>query len=153
MKIYLMRHGHAASPGSGKPSVLTPQGDKDAAKVGHWLRKNIQPPQALWYSPLPRASQTAGIIQKLLALPPETLLERAELVPEGNASGIYREIHKKTGDLMLVSHMPFLKSLLAHFFDPGEHPEALDFPTAGVCALETGKGKTKWLWALHPSDL
>jgi phosphohistidine phosphatase len=153
MKLYLMRHGNAASPGSGQPSVLTSKGEKETAKVGLWLRKNIQPPALLWHSPLPRATQTAEIIQREMELPLGTLVEKEELLPEGNAAETYRALYKLHLDLLLVSHMPFLESLLGHFLDSQENPEAFDFPTAGICAIETEKGKAKFMWALHPVDL
>jgi phosphohistidine phosphatase len=152
MKLYLMRHGNAASPGPDQPSVLTSKGEKEAVKVGLWLRKKIQPPTLLWHSPLPRAAQTAGIIQREMGLPPGILVEKEELLPEGNAAETYRTLYKLKGDLMLVSHMPFLESLLGHFLNPEENPEAFDFPTAGIAALEVGKGNAKLLWTLHPKD-
>ena len=153
MILYLMRHGKSGSLGAGLPAVLTSRGEKDAAKIGKLLKKKKITPLTLWHSPLPRAVQTAGIIQDVLKLPPEAVEEKGDLIPEGSAAEMVRKIHKSQGDLMLVSHLPFLRSLTSHFFDSGEEPEELDFPTAGVCALEIGKGRAKLLWALCPSDL
>ncbi len=153
MKLYLMRHGNAASPGEGKPSVLTPKGEKNVAKVGLSLKKKKMTPLTIWHSPLPRAAQTAGIIQGLLGLPPEALVVKKGLVPEGSDTEIFREIYKFSGDLMLVSHLPFIKTLLAHFLDFQDHPEAFDFPAAGVVALERTGEKNALLWVIQPEDL
>ncbi len=153
MRLYLMRHGNAASPGAGKPSVLTPKGEKAVAKVGSALRKRKITPFTLWHSPLPRAAQTAKVIHGLLGLPPEALVEKKELVPEGKVGEIFMEIHRTQGDLMLVSHMPFLKSLMALFLDYVSNPEAFDFSTAGVVALERAEAGNQLLWTIQPEDL
>jgi len=153
MKLYLMRHGNSHSPTPGQPKALSPRGEKETAKIGRWLRKNGVYPQLLWHSPLPRAVQTAVLLSEELDLSPDLLILKKELTPEGNASEIAREIHLQNKETLIVSHLPLLKSLLSHFLDPEVDPEAFDFPTSSLCALEILKGKNHWLWSQHPQDL
>jgi phosphohistidine phosphatase SixA len=152
MKLYLMRHGHSISPEPGKPKALSERGEKDAKAMGKALKKRNAAPAAIWHSPLPRAIQTAELVAEQLKFPAEEMREKKELVPEGNATFTLREVYEQTQDLLIVSHLPFLKSLMSHFADYDAHPEAFDFPTAGVAALEVGKGNAKLLWTLHPKD-
>ena len=148
-----MRHGNSVTSGPGHLKALSTRGEKEVSKVGGWLQKNKINPKAIWHSPLPRAAQTATLIQKAIGFPGEGLIEKPELVPEGNPTGIIREIYTQNSDLILVSHLPFLKGFACHFFDPETTPEAFEFHTAGICALDLVKGKSLWLWTLSPDDL
>ncbi len=148
-----MRHGNSHSPSPGQPKALSLRGEEDTAKVGRWLRNKGILPKFIWHSPLPRAAQTAEILSEELGLSPDFMIIKKELAPEGTATEIAREIHGLNKEILIVSHLPLLKSLLSHFLDPEIDPEAFDFSTSTLCALEIIKGKNQWLWSQHPQDL
>ncbi len=153
MKLYLIRHGKASRPDSDGSRTLTPKGKAEVALVAEYFKKHSCSINTLWHSPKTRAVQTAEIFLKIAGGAGVKQEEKKELKPEGNPAEILSELASRTdGDLILVTHLPFveeLASLLAV-----DSPEAeISFPTAGMAAFER-KGKNwKWLWSLDPSTL
>lgn len=154
MMIYLSRHGEASPSGPDKPSSLTPKGRSEIARMAEYLiqKKNLKV-SSIWHSPKTRAIQTAEIYWKLSGNTAIPMEEKINLSPDGDASQICREIiGRKDGNLLLVSHLPFLPDLAWLLLNESPGTSTLAFPTAGIAAFEFDK-TFKLLWTLKPGTI
>lgn len=144
MKLYLLRHGKADWPDWDRPDderPLTEEGKKEVAAIAKLLaRLEITP--VILTSPLPRASQTAGIAGKYLKV---EVREERLLRPGFDATKLVRLLKDFSGaSLMVVGHEPDFSRTI-HYLTGGE----TRMPKAGVALveLETGtvKGVLRWL--------
>ncbi|NWG75468.1 MAG: histidine phosphatase family protein [Rubrivivax sp.] len=114
MRLYIVRHAVAVPHGT--PGVrederpLTEEGGKKMRQAAMGLNRLGYIPDVIWTSPLPRALQTAEILQKAFGkgIAVETL---PALAPSGARHELYRHIRvceKKFESLMLVGHQPSL---------------------------------------------
>ena len=152
MLLYLMRHGEASHSSPDKPSSLTARGQSDVARLAeHLVQKKKLRIDAIWHSPKTRAIQTAEIVWKALENTGLVLEEKKDLSPDGDSEQIHHEILKrKSGNLLIVSHLPFLPDLSGLLLGGGT--QSLTFPTAGIAAFER-QGIFNLLWTLDPSTL
>ncbi len=154
MLIYLSRHGDASHPGPDKPSSLTPRGQSDVTRMAeHLIQEKDLKIDAVWHSPKTRALQTAQIYWKLLGNSGIPLMEKTVLSPDGDANVMRDDLlRQKTGNLLLVSHLPFLPDLAALLTGDSSLPGVFSFPTAGIVAFELDK-TFRFLWSLTPESL
>ena len=154
MFLYLSRHGEASHSGPGAPSSLTPRGLTNVTNMAEYLsqKKKIKI-STLWHSPLTRAFQTAEIYRKTFGIPAALVAEKETLAPDGDFNQTYQELtHWKGGDLLIVSHLPFLPNLTALLEEGSGSSSPYSFPTAGLAAFDLGENP-KFLWSLDPSSL
>jgi phosphohistidine phosphatase SixA len=154
MMLYLSRHGEASHAGPGAPSSLTPKGLSDVTRMAEVLaqKKKIKI-TALWHSPLTRAVQTGEIYRQTFGISVDLAVEKQTLAPDGDFNQTYQElINWKGGDLLIVSHLPFLPNLAALLEEGSGNSSSFSFPTAGVAAFEL-KNPFKFLWALDPAGI
>jgi probable phosphoglycerate mutase len=74
MRLILARHGQSfgnvdPAAHAGRDAPLTPLGEKQADQLGQWLKESEPDIDAVLYSPLRRARQTAEIANAYLQLP------------------------------------------------------------------------------------
>ena len=152
MLLYLLRHGEASHPSPDKPSSLTPKGQSDVAHLAeHLTQKKKLKIDQIWHSPKTRAIQTAEIIWKALENTSLPLVQKEDLSPDGDAEQVHRDILSlKGGNLLIVSHLPFLPDLAGLLLE--DERQTIAFPTAGMAALERGK-VFKLLWTIDPSTI
>jgi len=147
MRLYIVRHAIAVAhgtPGIGEDDrPLTDEGIRKMRLAADGLRCLGYIPEALWSSPLPRASQTAEILRKAFGKGVELKIVPA-LAPSGSRQDLYREIglyEKKLQSLMLVGHQPSLGEISGEIAwgSPGCY---LELKKGGACAidLETAQG-------------
>jgi phosphohistidine phosphatase len=148
MFLYLMRHGEAARPSPDQPPSLTPRGLSDVKKVAEHFRLGLYKVDNLWHSPLLRAKETAQAFLGVLERPDIAVEEKEWLSPDSPPEEGLPQIKAFKGSLLLVSHLPFLPNLSSLLLER----EAPPFPTAGLTALEKGKG-FRHLWSLDPGSL
>lgn len=126
MKLYLMRHGQAASPRQDPQQGLTEQGRADIEQLAQRLAaQGIQFAQVL-HSDKARALQTAQIMARIIA-PGLIPLQRSGLKPNDDPELLLADIEHWQQDTLVTSHLPFVPTLLAML-------------TGQASYLETGMG-------------
>lgn len=134
MKLYLMRHGEAASKEDDPNQGLTHQGKlaiealakKLASKFSHLPAEQGMNIEQVFHSEKTRAQQTAEIMTSIIA-PEITPLCRENLKPNDNPENLLTDIETWTKNTLITSHLPFIPNLLALLtkdqqairFDPG----------------------------------
>ena len=155
--IYIMRHGDAigrAATDAERP--LSELGQADAAKMVPSLLE--QPPTLLWVSPYLRAQQTAaivvtGLVQAGHSPKIETI---PNITPEDNPfTQVEALADLNQGPLMLVSHNPFVSTLLS-LLTEGHTQARIGMATASIACVQgevTGLGTMDLQWYKAPCDL
>ncbi|HXL72030.1 MAG TPA: histidine phosphatase family protein [bacterium] len=153
MKLYLARHGQAASSEPGVPASLTDQGKRDLALMGRELAVRNLNIEQIWYSPKTRTRQTAEIYAEILGVKSLNMIEKKVLSPDGDIDLLHHEINESyVQNLLVVSHEPVLHDLSSFLGVNSEDLSSIVFPPSGVSAFEKGRDWT-WLWLLEPSVL
>ena len=134
--IYIMRHGDAAfTDGDDSQRTLSGLGIKQAQSVGVELKNEFF--STCWVSPYVRAQQTKDAVMESLGEQKEEITHKG-ITPYGNEVLIGEEIFSEEGDILLVSHMPFV-SKLAHYLTGQIH----SFYTADCAVIEIDGAKAK----------
>ena len=117
VQLLLMRHAKSdwqAAVTSDFERPLNPRGQRDALRMGRWLRAQGIVPERVLSSPAQRARQTAGAVREALGLEPDRLQLRDELYLAGRAT--LRQVlageEDAVGPLLLVAHNPGLDDLV-----------------------------------------
>lgn len=161
MKLYIVRHAIAfphGTPGMAEDQrPLTDEGIKKMEKAAAGLKALEVAPDVILSSPLPRAWQTAEIVQS--ALGEKTKLRSfPALAPTGQRKEVYEGLlsFEKLKSLMLVGHQPSLGEIAGEIAW-GSAAHALELKKGGACAIEierlasTPRGTL--LWLVTPSIL
>ena len=146
MELYFLRHGEADWPDWKKSDDLRPLtdfGKKEMRDVAKFLARLNVRLNLIVTSPLPRASQTAGIAADYL----KAKLRKDELLAPGFGLSELRTVikrhHAKT--LMLVGHEPDFTTVIS-----GLTGASLKLSKAGVALVdvdpESEEGKLLWLF-------
>ena len=153
MLLYLARHGDAAHPAAGKPSILTSKGQAEVALVASHLAEQELKIAHLWHSPRDRAVQTAAIYADLLKVPKTAIEAKKSLGPDGDAEALYQEIvDAKLENLFVVTHLPLLEEFVSLLVTGSDHLPHVAFSTGSVVCFEY-KEIWKWLWSVNPASL
>lgn len=115
MDLILWRHAEAedcigATPGSSDDlgRVLTPKGEKQAARISEWLDRQLPESVRIFVSPARRCEQTALALGRKFKI-------RAELNPLGSADDLLKLIqwpNSKTS-VVVIGHQPVLGQTVA----------------------------------------
>jgi phosphohistidine phosphatase len=117
MRLYIMRHGHAAdsSPsGRDRDRPLTDDGRRNVEKIGALLHAHhgAHVPQILSSTYL-RAAQTAEIMARSIAGPTVDLAHHPELEPdEPLPMSTLRGLAERDADALIVGHHPMVIAML-----------------------------------------
>lgn len=155
MKIYIMRHGDAATREEAGVSTdeerpLTERGRRETAIMGQVLDKLGVAPDLLLSSPLVRAQQTAGIMAEHFGV---EITNAPELAPGGSLAGVLAQIlrHGRPPEVILVGHMPGVAEL-AGYLVSNQRDSGIHFRTAGICSIgmqddrpAPGYGDLRWM--------
>jgi len=146
MKLYLMRHGQAASKQEDPQEGLTVTGRTDIQALALQLaNKNIQFGQ-IFHSTKTRARQTAEIIAQVLA-PTIAIQEKTGLKPNDDPRLLIPEISSWQDDTLLTSHLPFVPTLLALLV--GE-TSGISFVPGTIVCLSKNAHTWKLEWSRSP---
>ena len=152
MKLYLVRHGEADSKEVNPERPLTPQGRADVEVVAKAAADRITALGAIWHSPKLRARQTAEILAGHIPAD-AALVERDDLV-DGPVGQVARDVESAAGDLMIVSHIPFLPKLAGKLIEGDEDAQPLAFPAGGLACLEADDAMNWTLaWTMGPGEV
>lgn len=148
VKIYLMRHGAAAPPGSGLGDAhryLTRAGRQTCRAVGRALREAGIEFDAIVSSPLLRAAQTAELLADAVDYLGE-IPSHAAFTPGAHPKVAVEEIAARGTAVAVVGHEPYLSDLAAFIVGrPGFAP----FRQAQMSLFDDRKS----VWMLHPEAL
>ena len=131
MDLILWRHAEAEEAGPGMDDLqraLTPRGERQAARMGQWLDRQLPEGLRVLCSPAVRTEQTARALGRKFKL-------RAELAPGGTAQDLLdcARWPQGRGAVLVVGHQPVMGQVLA---------ELLGL-SGGACAVR--KGAVWWL--------
>lgn len=131
MDLILWRHAEAnpgLDDGDDLERALTPRGEKQAARMAHWLDRQLPEGLRVLASPARRTVQTAQALGRKFKL-------RAELLPDGSPQELLELVQwpQGRGAVLVVGHQPQLGQVVAQLMGlPG-----------GECAVR--KGAVWWL--------
>jgi len=146
MKLYLMRHGQAASPQVDPQQGLTDEGKADIEQLAKRLAgQGIQFSQVL-HSEKARAQQTAEIMASLLA-PNVTPQMRSGLKPNDDPALLLPDIESWQQDTLVTSHLPFVPGLLAELTG---QPQGMGFVPGSIICLTSEDDNWQIEWIESP---
>ena len=161
VELYILRHGEAGKriPSGSKDSErpLTVAGQEEVAQVAKALDRLGVRFDFVATSPLKRASQTAGVVARVLKVKKSSMEEWSELKPEGRRAELYRKLSqfKPESLVLIVGHEPYLSTVVGEiaFGSTG----SVVLKKAGLAKLTVAafqpkiKGELRWL--LTPKHL
>ena len=146
MKLYLMRHGQAASPDIDPQRGLTAEGRVEIQQLAQRLaEKGITFEQVL-HSDKARAQQSAEIMAAVLA-PGVTPQMRRGLKPNDDPADFIPEIDCMDEDTLIASHLPFVPALLAALTGSFDQTQGMGFaPGTVICLAREDNGwQLEWI--------
>ncbi len=159
MHLLLFRHGIAQDislKGDDASRELTREGIDKTKLAARGLRKIIDPPAALYTSPLIRAKQTAAILGDVFDLAPMVMPSLAT----GPANVVMRDLRELRQPLViLVGHEPTLSELGAMLCAGASASHFIQLKKAGAMLIDTGihqaanPGTSELLWLATPAML
>lgn len=157
MQLYLMRHGQAALNPTSMHVSLTPRGRQDAELMGKFARDEALDFNNIWHSDKTRAKQTAQIVAKAVGRS-ACLTERPDLTPESDIHSVVQDLNaarkNNVGNILIVSHMPFLPRLSYDLLSNEQYPSALEFHTATMACFSPNDSNGWTLnWIRHVEEL
>jgi phosphohistidine phosphatase len=138
MKLYLMRHGQAASIEDDPEQGLSSEGKAAIQQLAHRLEDQSVTFKQVFHSEKARARQTAEIMTSILS-PDVTPICRTGLKPNDNPEKLLTDINTWTDDTLIASHLPFIPHLLM-LLTGDNQPSSF---TPGTIACLTNNG-SKW---------
>lgn len=145
-----MRHGEASATTDNSEQQLTPEGRAGIESLATQLQQQGINIKQVFHSKKARAQQTAEIMARQLA-PDVTLQLHPHIQPNDQTRDICNDIQGWQQDTLIVSHMPFIPSLLE---DLTRDPKAiLSIPfTPGTVVCLSQQKDTPWQidWSLAP---
>lgn len=150
MKLYLMRHGQAASPQVDPEQGLTEQGRVEIEQLANRLAgQGIQFAQVL-HSEKTRARQTAEIMAGILA-PGVSPRPRGGLKPNDDPGLLLAEIENWQDDTLVTSHLPFVPGLLAELTGQSAYrAQGMGFVPGTIICLARQNDNWQLEWIASP---
>ena len=128
MRLYLVRHAHAAPGEPDELRPLTPQGREQARALGARLRDEEACPDAVLTSPLLRARETGGELARALEIEAEP---DERLAPGAGVDDVRAAVAGRGENVIVVGHEPDCSQIAATLTGS----EAA-FPPAGLAVIE-----------------
>lgn len=153
MKLYLMRHGKAASLEQDPERGLTQEGKSEIERLARVLLPQNIHFTHVWHSNKARAKQTAIAITGILS-PDAELHVHEHMKPNDHTGVVEGDIKFWTEDSLIVSHLPFLPRLLSLLSGNTGATHAIDFGPGTIVSLVQKKdNEWKIHWVMSPSDI
>ncbi len=128
MRLYLVRHAHAAPGEPDELRPLTREGREQARALGERLRDEDARPDAVLTSPLLRARETGGELARALDVDAEP---DERLAPGASVEDVRAAVEGRGELVVVVCHQPDCSQIAAAL--TGSEPA---FPPAGLAVLE-----------------
>ena len=129
MRLYLVRHAHAAAGEPDELRALTPDGRRAARELGERLAAEDVRPDAVLSSPLLRARETAEEIARATGAHAEP---DDRLSPGAGTADVLAAAEGRGDAVVVVGHQPDCSEIAAELGDGRPPP----FPPAGMVVLE-----------------
>jgi phosphohistidine phosphatase len=161
VKLYLLRHGIAAEPGTpgfenDSERPLIPKGKRRLRSAAAAMKKLELSFDLILSSPFLRARQTAEIVAGELKLKKRLQFTDA---PGGGFKALIQKLNElkpAPENILLVGHEPYLSRLISLLVSGGENA-AVEMKKGGLCKLEAGElghGRCAQLaWLLTPAQM
>ena len=130
MRLFLVRHAHAAPGTPDDLRALTPEGREQARQLA--ARLAAERPDAVLSSPLLRARETADAIARASGAP---LRIDESLAPGATAESVVAAADGAGETVVVVGHQPDCSEIAAALTGGPEPP----FPPAGVAEIEVSR--------------
>lgn len=151
MKLYLVQHGEACSKQDDPERPLTEKGKSDANRLAVFLRQAGVKVDHVVHSGKLRAEQTAERLVNAIA--PGTKIETHDAIkPNDNPVTFAIRLKELSGDSLIVSHLPFIPSLIAHLVVGNKNSHITAYTPGTVACLEFTPEKNNWSinWMVRP---
>ena len=146
MKLYLMRHGEAATKDIDPEQGLTKNGKAAIEQLATRLSDQGMHFSQVVHSEKTRARQTAEIMSHIVS-PNASRQQQANLTPNSNPAELLDEINHWVEDTLIVSHLPFIPSLLSRLV---EEPQAIVFQPGTIVSLSKEGHLWRLDWVMSP---
>jgi len=151
MKLYLVQHGEAYSKEEDPKRPLTEKGKADANRLAVFLRQANVKVDHVVHSGKLRAEQTA---QRLVsAIAPGKKIEIHDAInPNDDPVNFAIRLKELPGDSLIVGHLPFLPSLVAHLVVGNKNSLITSYTPGSVTCLEFTPATNNWSlnWMVRP---
>ena len=147
MRLFILRHGKAKSGSPDALRELEKQGVKELRSVINRRQDALKTVSLIQSSALVRAEQTAAIAANLIGFQGD-IDENMQLAPWSRPADFVNNIDESLGDLLIVSHQPFVGELVALL--TGEN---LWMPTSSLVCLRAeimAPSMANLLWQEQP---
>ena len=148
MRLYIARHGEAKAKDEDPDRPLTRDGERAVRAVAGRLAPLSLELGGVRHSGKTRARQTAELLAERLGRAPAPEVHEG-LGADEPVGPVRHEIEAADGDLLLVSHIPFVEKLTAALLTGREEP-VLDFAAGALACLENGSEGWRLVWMLAP---
>ncbi len=135
MKVYIVRHGKAASSDVDPQRGLIAAGRAQVERIADHLKSLSISVDCLWHSGKARAEQTAQILADAITVK-EGVTAHPGLSPNDHVRPIRGEIESAGQDIMIVSHLPFVGILTSLLLTGSESAWLINFKEATTVCLE-----------------
>ncbi len=156
MIIYFLRHANAgkkrANPKQDEKRPLDEQGIEQSRFIGRALAILDTQVDAIFSSPLKRASQTAAIIANELGFDGKIQIEKS-LRPDAEYQAFRALLQKNSGleCIMVVGHNPTLTEFCSLLLTSGLQDNSVDLKKGAIARVEfNGKKSAVLQWCITP---
>lgn len=146
MKLYLMRHGQAASPDIDPQQGLTAEGRVEIEQLADRLAAQGVSFSQVWHSDKIRARQTAEIMVSIISSQ-VTPQRHSGLKPNDEPSLLLPELDSMQQDTLIVSHLPFVPGLVGILTGK---PQGMGYAAGTVICLEKKANGWQVEWIESP---
>lgn len=153
MTIYLVQHGEAIPEQEDPERPLSSRGAEDVERLAGFLAHRGVSVRGVLHSGKTRARQTAETLATAV-LPKGEPVAAEGLRPRDDVKDFARQLDQGKGNLLVVSHLPFLAKLAARLITGQEERPCVAFTPGTLVALEkTPEGGWVASLVLPPSAL
>ena len=135
MKLYIVRHGMAASASVDPQRGLTQTGRAQVESVAKQLEALNLTVDCIRHSGKARAEQTAEILAEAITVK-EGVIVHSGLGPNDHVGPIRDEIESAGQDIMIVGHLPFVAVLTSVLLTGSQSNWPINFNEATTVCLE-----------------
>ena len=146
MKLYLMRHGQAASVDVDPDQGLSSEGRAAIQQLAHKLKEQGVTFKQVFHSEKARARQTAEIMAGALS-PDVTPTCRTGLKPNDDPAKLLADVDNWQEDTLIASHLPFIPYLLLLLTD---NNQPASFGPGTIACLTKSASKWRLDWVTRP---
>ncbi len=140
MKLYLTRHGEAASADSDSKRPLSKKGFDDIHRVAIFNKSSGNKVNYVLHSKKLRAQQTAEILASKM-LKGDNIESCDDINPNDPLEPLLQIITNLHDDTLIVGHLPYMSYLVAHLTDNPDSINKITFTPGTMVCLELPKSQ------------